>query len=295
MKKKVILLAAMFAGATCFAQDLTSKKGETILPEADDWAITLDAAPFLDFAGGFLGGNASSPAVNYAQNQAWHIKGKMFVDATTAYRAGIRLGFGSDKTTVNVGPTVPVVSTFPATPTTVEDVLSQGATNIVVTGGMEMRRGNGRLQGFYGAELFVEMGNTNTKYTYGNTMDAPGVALGVSTDFSATTGVANIGSDPFYFNGARMTEDKTSSFGLGLRGFIGAEYFIFAKMSIGAELGWGLGVSSSSTSQTWEATDGATIGTVTNDIGNKNGSFGLDTDIANNAAGVGSLNITFHF
>ncbi|MFT7613788.1 MAG: hypothetical protein ACI9J3_002768 [Parvicellaceae bacterium] len=291
MKKKVILLAAMFAGATCFAQDLTSKKGETILPEADDWAITLDAAPFLDFAGGFLGGNASSPAVNYAQNQAWHIKGKMFVDATTAYRVGIRLGFGSDKTTSSIGSsTVTTAPVWPALPTMVEDVQSQGATNVVVTGGMEMRRGKGRLQGFYGAELFISMANTRDKYTYGNTLDAPGLALGFTTDFGSNTGV-----DPFYGNGARMTESKTSSFGLGLRGFIGAEYFIFAKMSIGAELGWGLGVSSGSSSETWEGTDGVALGTIVDETANKSNGFGLDTDIANNAAGVGSLNITFHF
>ena len=46
MKKKYILLTMMLGGATVFAQDLTSKKGETMLPEAGDWAVQFDAAPF---------------------------------------------------------------------------------------------------------------------------------------------------------------------------------------------------------------------------------------------------------
>jgi len=291
MKKKVILLAALFAGATTFAQDLTSKKGETILPEADDWAISMDATPFLDFAGGFLGGNAVAPTANPVGALPFHIRGKMFVDANTAYRAGLRIGMGSDKTTAKVGQLNATAPTWPTLPTLVDDVMSQGATNVVLSGGLEKRRGNTRLQGYYGGELLIALANTKNTYTYGNAMDAAGTALALSTDF----GMGNVGSEPFYGNPGRMTESKTSSFALGLRGFIGAEYFVFAKMSIGAEYGWGLGVSSSSTSSTWEATDGTAIATIVDETGNKSNSFGLDGDIMNNVAGSGSLNITFHF
>ena len=290
MKKKVILLAAMFVGVSAYAQDLTSKKGETMLPEAGDWAISMDATPFLDFAGGVLGGNATAPTAGYVTDQDWHIRGKMFKDANTAYRAGIRLGFGSEKTTAMIGQLNATAPSWPNAPAMVEDVMSSGATNIVITGGLEKRRGNTRLQGYYGGELMISVSNTKDSYTYGNAMDAAGTALGASTNFGG-----NVGVDPFYSNGARMTEDKTSSFGLGLRGFIGAEYFIFAKMSIGAEFGWGLGVTSESSSTTWEATDGTTIATITDDSGNSEGGFGVDIDAMNSTSAAGSLNITFHF
>ena len=38
MKKSTLLIAAMaFTASAAFAQDLTSKKGETFLPESGDW------------------------------------------------------------------------------------------------------------------------------------------------------------------------------------------------------------------------------------------------------------------
>ena len=46
MKKSIALVAMAFGVSSAFAQDLTSKKGEPILPEAGDWSIGIDAAPF---------------------------------------------------------------------------------------------------------------------------------------------------------------------------------------------------------------------------------------------------------
>ena len=43
----------------------------------------------------------------------------------------------------------------------------------------------------------------------------------------------------------RSTEEKSgSTFGFTLRGFVGAEYFFAPKMSISAEYGWGLDMTS---------------------------------------------------
>ena len=53
----------------------------------------------------------------------------------------------------------------------VEDSRKDGYTNVTIGAGMEIRRGNGRLQGFYGAELMFMMGSTKTTYTYGNAYD----------------------------------------------------------------------------------------------------------------------------
>lgn len=296
MKKKVLLIASVFAASTLFAQDLTSRKGETYLPEANDWAISFDAAPFLTYAGGILGGNASSPSASYVGNGLpWHIRGKMFKDEKTAYRAGIRLAFGSDSYTNMVNDdAVTTAPTFPTAPSMVEDGLKMGGNNIVLTGGLEMRRGNTRLQGYYGGELMIGFGGTKNAYTYGNAFSTTNTTPS-TTDWSALTGETNMGAIyPGYGAvNARLTESKTSSMMVGLRGFIGAEYFIMPKISIGAEYGWGLGLSSNGTSMSFEGHDGTAAGSVTEET--KTSSFGFDTDINNSFGGSGSLNIIFHF
>jgi len=93
MKKSIALLALAFGVTGAFAQDLTSKKGEPILPEAEDWAIGVDAVPFLNYAGNFIGGNGSNSAPtwgNYGANNT--IVAKKFTDAQNAYRVIFRLG-----------------------------------------------------------------------------------------------------------------------------------------------------------------------------------------------------------
>ena len=298
MKKKTLLLATVFAATSTFAQDLTSKKGEPFLPEAGDWAITWDAKPVLDYFGMLLSnGGATSPVMNSSNGMPFAIRGKMFKDEKTAYRASLRLGFGSDTWTANIaqqGVTTP--PTYPTAPAMVEDELKSGSTNIVLGGGLEMRRGKTRLQGFYGGELLIGSWGTKDSYTYGNTLDNTNNNPNAnSTDWSAATGYNNIIANP---NGypvtERITEVKNSTLGIGIRGFIGAEYFIFPKISVGAEYGWGLGFMSSKFSQTSEGNDGTNGGTTT--IESKSSGFAIDADINNGMfGGTGNLLLTLHF
>ena len=74
MKKRVLLVASIFAATFTFAQDgaeLTSKKGETILPEAGDYAIGFNAAPFLNYAGNLFS-SAGSFGFNPAAGSSKH-------------------------------------------------------------------------------------------------------------------------------------------------------------------------------------------------------------------------------
>jgi len=269
MKKTTLLFTLAFGVTSVFAQDLTSKKGETMLPESGDWAIGITANPFLNYLGNFIGGNGLNVAPNFnflSTNQT--ILGKYFVDEKTAYRAGIRLGFGSVSTHTKV-PVVP--ATNPAT--FVDDVTKVGATNIGLTAGMEWRRGKTRLQGFYGAEAGIALGSGKTTNTYGNAI-------------SSTNPVPS-----------RITEIKNgSTFGLGLRGFIGAEYFILPKMALGGEFGWGLTLATTGEGQTTtEGWDGTGVVTTVAKTG-KSSTFGVDTDNMNSVFGpAGTIRLTLHF
>jgi hypothetical protein len=295
MKKSFLAVTVFLGTSTLFAQDLTSKKGEAYLPVAGDYAIGIDAAPFLTYIGNFIGGNGlnTAPTWNFlTTNQT--ITGKYFKEDNLAYRVGIRLGFGSTKGSNMIGQDFATAPVYPALPLEVKDSWKSGGSNIGITGGLEWRRGKGRLQGFYGAELGLAFGTSKTTFEYGNAMTITGAG---TTDFSTVSGApANITTDT-YGNGARINEAKGgTTVAFGLRAFIGAEYFVLPKLSIGGEFGWGVGLSSvGAGSTTIESTDGATVGSQTIE-GTKSSSFGLDTDINNTLFGsAGSLRIAFHF
>jgi len=284
MKKMIAIATALFLGisSTLFAQELTSKKGFPILPAAGDYAIGIDATPMLDFVGNVVKINsgaafASPAAFNFINGQT--IVGKYFVDASTAYRAKVRIGMGSitnKEYTIKDGQADPF--------TTVEDKEKLSGTNIVLGAGLEKRRGAGRLQGFYGAEAQINLASNKAKYTYGN-------------DFSTTNtapSIEDFGSNDLG-GGQRVTEVKGGgTFGLGVRGFVGVEYFLAPKVSLGGEFGWGLGFASTSdTEVTTERWDGATSAVKTEiTINGGGGTFGLDTD---NNVPAGCIYLMFHF
>ena len=315
MKKSILAVAVILGSTFAFAQKMESKHGESYLPEAEDWAIGIDATPFLNYFGNLIGGgqNANNaPTWNYlTTNQT--ITGKYFVADDMAYRAAIRLGFGSNSEKVMVADRSidPLAaSTWPALAAEVENKAKYGSTNIGIGVGIEKRRGFGRLQGFYGAELGINISSMKETYTYGNALTASTSAVDVNItgadDFtggmngtSLTTDVDGLGNT----NNARITEYKSGlGFGIGLRGFIGAEYFVLPRLAIGGEFGWGLAFTSTGASSTTYETEGFTATGTVEQIesrtmeGSKTSGFGVDTDRINSVFGpAGTLRMTFHF
>ena len=298
MKKKVLFVAALFIGATAFAQDgLTSKKGEAYLPEAGDWSIGFDATSLTSFIGNMAGGNALSPSTNGNSLNAggWmngtvgqEIRFKMFKDEKTAIRIRARIGFGSSNSDLLGKYDQDADATTADDDFVINTKISDGFS-VVLGGGLEKRRGNTRIQGYYGGEIWFAM-------------------LAGST---TTTDDGRILSDNFDggFNAAgagRTTEMKNgSTLGIGLQGFIGVEWFFAPKVSLGAEYTWGLGFSSTGAGETTSEYWGLNAVTIANDAINgtttanamveesqeigKSGSLSLDT------GGQFQLNLQFHF
>ncbi len=230
MKKLFLSLALASAVAFANAQDMTSKKGVPILPETGDWSIGFDATSLLQYFGNLANnGTNNSPSMSPL--------GKYMKDESTAYRGKLRIGFGST-TTDNL---VDVDGSASNPPATTTDEKKTSSMNITIGGGIEKMRGKGRLKGIYGAELGIMLGSGKTEYTYGNNFTSTATAPN-STDWNtplAGGGFAQAAT------GQRTTEAKNgSTFGIQLNGFIGAEYFFAPKMSISAEYGWGLVMSS---------------------------------------------------
>ncbi len=279
--KKIILSAALAtAMISANAQDMMSKKGTPILPEAKDWSIGFDAAPLLGYFGNLFNNTVdNSVSARYQQNMM--LVGKMMKDENTAMRAKLRIGFGSNSNDAILDQD----GSTSNPPATVTDNRKISSMNFNIGAGIQKYRGKGRLKGFYGAEAGIGIGSSKTTYTYGNAFSSTNPSPS-STDW---------GSNINQTTGERTTEDKNgSTFGISLRGFIGAEYFFAPKMSLSAEYGWGLGLSSTgegeTTSEFWDS--GATtpgVKTVTSKSG-KSSNFNLDVD---NAGGQIVLSMYF--
>ncbi len=311
MKKSIALVALAFGVTSAFAQDLTSKKGEPILPEAGDWSIGIEATPFLDYAGNFFGktNKNNAPTWNFLNGNNV-IVGKYFIDANKAVRGGLRLGFNSNTERQMVADRAAASNTtvtFPSADLMKENEWKSSNNGIGLTGGIEMRKGKTRLQGFYGGEVGIFFGSSKDVFTYGNGLVASGTSQVAVSNDDAFTGANNIEAAPpiqGVVGSARATERKNgSTFIFGLRGFVGAEYFVLPKISIGAEFGWGIGFTSrGKETTTWEsigASSGATsntVGTTTIEGSKKGSSFGLDTDNINNLwSPSAALRMNFHF
>ncbi|MFM1745078.1 MAG: hypothetical protein RLZZ630_1015, partial [Bacteroidota bacterium] len=237
-------------GVSASAQDMNSKKGTAILPESGDWSIGISANSFLNYAGNLMNGSNSAPSFDWANGQV--ITGKMMKDANTAYRAQIRIGLNSSTLTNPLADFDGdgIVDGIDSTE------YKTSSTNITLGAGIQKYRGKGRLQGIYGAEAAISLGGS--KMT-ANATDASGIE-------------------------EEMKDGST--FGIGVRGFIGAEYFFAPKMSLSGEFGWGISLNSQGEGEYTYSGGGQST---TTKYG-KASAFGIDTDNVG-----GNINLNFYF
>ena len=293
MKKIIMLVAFACMASFANAQDnpIVSKNGTPILPEEKDWAIGFDAAPFFDVIKGLFGNSDSSSSdyTKFTKDHPLTIYGKLVRKNNTIWRGSARIHYGSDKTNYVTYLDSADGSSF-LTPQFGNDVVKESHQGITLGFGIEKRRGKGRVQGYYGPEVMVGFSSGKMTVSYANEITA---------DNQTPTISPAIQIQP---NNLRITEINTGSqFNINLRGFIGVEYFFMAKSSIGAELGWGLGFTTSGEPNTkveyWDPNLNSGAGGVNrqtipgdNFAVGKTTSFNLDTDNA-----YGAINLFFYF
>lgn len=327
MKKSLILLSSAFLFAvSTFAQEeggVTSKSGAAVLPEAGDWSIAVDASPFFRYVGNFFNNTSNNAAPTWGSyNNPYVITGKYMVDATTAYRGVLGIYKYNEYNTnrIMMAMPQPTPNTFFADSLSfTTDTYRYSSSSIVLGGGYEKRRGHGRLQGSYGGEILFAFDEGSTeKFTYGNALTQNTDVFNPNVDPENPTYTTNWGNN--YYNNqieevagideGRLLERKTGpAFGIGVRGFIGVEYFFVPKMSIGGEFGWGLGFNRvERVTETWEVegitadgSEAAAIITDTDSDGWRN-SLEIDRSDAHGSAGItsyirpsGNLRLAFYF
>jgi hypothetical protein len=283
------LISTMFYSAQ--AQNvLKNKNGKVMLPEEGDWSISAEANEFIKFAADLahIGGSSAATPPTFKGNNdninTYSITGKRFTSATQAERFSVRVFGDNEMMSVYTAPNS-------GSGDDVKDVMRSRDNMIAVGYGKEFRKGasTSRLQGFYGYEALVAIGSSGTSYKYGNDLEA--------------------GFRSSDFNGGEISGDERTTsttngldIALGARGFIGVEYFVVPKISIGGEYGWGIGIhrdfggktkSEHVTDGEKESKSGSTGGLF---IGNQRKNSTDQTDLwMNSFSPSGNLSINFYF
>lgn len=265
MKKLVLSIIAMYCFNIANAQDeitvspILSSKGENYLPQIDDWAISFNANGVFNYLGNAFHGDTrnDAPTVGYVEGNTNTFVGKKFISDKKAYRVVLNLGFGANSETI------PDIATGDFT-------TEYKYTNLDLAFGLgkEWRKGNTRLQGFYGADALILTGFNNSEST-----------ATVNEDGSLIQKVE-------YKSGLDL--------GAGIQGFLGAEYFIFPKFALGAQYTYRVGFLMNGKSET-TTTDAAGVSQTVD--GGKSFSFALGDLRSNQNVGFGiaSINLTLYF
>jgi hypothetical protein len=331
MKKTLLAPVLLFCALAGSAQDFgtdsvpKNKKGHEILPRKGDIGLGFNTIPVLDAMLGTM--NRATPfagsanMVQYTNNTNNQITGKYFIGD----KAAIRVRFGINTLSGSITNQVQdAKARYDASFGTLDDIAKANLmrvddkmtftkSNWLLSAGYEKRRGYRRLQGYYGAEL--GLGNTAAKQTasYGNAFsDLYPVQFTNNFNTLATT----IQEPTVNGRVARTTEiNSRGGFRIGLRGCIGMEYFVFSKISISAEYGWGYSVAIDRAVKTQQEVynngqKGPEVFTETVDtdsrevlrgfsVDNNNGNlFSLNNTLNGNTAlggGAGALTLIFHF
>ncbi len=294
-KVTIVFLSVAFMAMIAQGQELISKKGFTILPEAGDVVLGFDAVPFFDYALNVVNimnnTGQTSQHPGYVSGFSSMIVGKYFLEDDMAAR--VKFGINSYKMTEsNFFDTPADVILNPADPDLwgeSVDIFKSSWSEIIIGGGVELRRGHNRVQGFYGGELLLGFESSSSTADWGVEMNEIAILDGYwNYDGSPV-------SDPRILNYKSGT-DLT----IGLRGFVGVEYFFAPKISVAGEFGWGFGYTSSARGEveieSWDAVDNVRETTVTEGpLKESSWGFGVDDGSSRTLAPSAALTLLFHF
>ncbi len=235
MKKVLLLVVCSFLFFSVNAQDepLTGKKGQLILPEAGDIGLGVNMIPFFNWFGNSFNNNSNN---TYASsNKFFNVFGNSVIMGKymLSEKRAVRVHFGFNLSSISENQYVrDNSSNNPMDMVLDTRNIDQGHYTLAL--GYEMRRGKGRIQGYYGLDLILRLQqSTGYFYSYGNGYSNANV---IPTSYDWGT---NLNA-----NQRVLDDGSTTTFGVGLRAFVGVEYFVAPKLSLGVEFGWGLALNS---------------------------------------------------
>ena len=169
----IIILAFLFinigAQSDSSNGNMVSKRGFTILPEAGDISVGIDASSLFSYVGGFFSNaGGGSPTFDYPQTFIGgpNVFIKYMLDANTAAR--IRFGHSSSVYNDKYAVLQSLTNPDPLNPSYVTDIVTSRNHSAVIAAGIQKYRGKGRLKGIYGAEVGAGFYQNSYSYNYGN-------------------------------------------------------------------------------------------------------------------------------
>lgn len=276
MKKLIFLVLIMSFCVTTFAQDesesyestkkavFTNKNGIPILPSQGNIAFGTGASPFFNYLGNLFqndGGNSLTFSEPY-------IIIKSFVEDNMAYRLKLGANYSSVVNNQYVRDDYAAINDTLSTKQTI-DKQNLKNNSIYLEIGVEKRRGNARIQGFYGLGPHVAFSKNVEKYSYGNPMSELN-SEPTSYNFEGYNNVVEYG---------RIVKQHDGNlWSLGLNTFVGVEYFILPKFCLGTQADLNILYSFSGNSEREvEVWDNGKVKTITEQISPGDRSFNVIT------------------
>lgn len=208
-----------------------------ILPQKGDIALGIGASSMLSYLGNlfYRNNDHGDEIFDYSDRDlpTGVVFGKYFIADDAAIRGSIN--FYADRSTRNYLVHDDAVTNNPNA--YLSDQAKYSSSGFAVAVGYEKRRGYRRFQGLYGGEVFAgSVGKQTYEFAYANQMTTMNQNP-TFTDFGQHAFGGDIKPQP----ATRIISDEIKGrTTYGVRGFIGAEYFIAPKFSIGGEFNWGL-------------------------------------------------------
>lgn len=229
MKKTIIALVSfMLVQIMAIAQvdNQASQPKKSYLPEAGDFAVGLDARPFLHYFGNMFNGTTNNN-INFANNN-------IFLKYFIMDEAAVRLSFNIDNVDkIITNRYVPDDNARINDPLSRQEVIDrqiQTSERYTVRAGYQHYLGEERLRGFVGGDLGYTAERTHLNYEYGNVMN--------EVNPNPTTANFMGGEVPFFNPMQRHTEIRTNITNLFfVSAFTGVEYFVIPMLSLGLEVG----------------------------------------------------------
>ncbi len=290
----------MISTGLLFAQgneQIQNKKGNNILPEKGEFAIGVNAIPFLVYIGDLFGSNDNNTALegnkflpnNFGANS---IYGKYMWTENRAFRANLGFNTQSSKFSYNV---IDQSVSSPGIDSLANDYKNTNNNQFNLGLGIEFRRGKSRIRAHYGGELIFMTQKKQTEYEYANTFNT--LNQNPISTFNANGFQMGVNGNPV--SQRLISNTGTRTYGAGLRAFIGLEYFVAPKFCIGTEFGYSaIYTKTSSTKQVTEyyspiqVNDDGTIGGAAQLKVEQNGSTHFNTSTDNFG---GALYLMFYF
>ena len=215
---------------------LTAQDEKDYLPKAGDLAIGIDMQPIYSFFGNLANGDAGNGLGQFGGEDALgitgvSIMGKYMLDNTTA----LRVNLGVDKNLSHEFEySIDDEAKFfnPMSESKVEDLTKRNRVSYSLSAGIEFRKGNNRIQGYYGGDLVLGLNKDHYTFTYGNAITDVNQAPSRNGYNGVGLGVNNVP----YWTSTYITESFESTIFAGVAGKVGVEYFVVPKLAFGGEV-----------------------------------------------------------